>query len=346
MSQNTAATAPQPPVLRWGFLGTGRIASWMADVLRNTPRGHLAAVASRSAASAEAFAKRHGAERGFHSWAEMLAWSGIDAVYVATPTALREEICVAAAKAGKHVLGEKPFASLPSLERITAACRENEVAFMDATHFVHHPRTAAILARRDERVGRPRSLDSSFLVPLGDRGDIRYDPRLEPLGALGDLGWYNLRATLEYLSPLAALRSVSARLRRDRHSGAIIGGEGSLVFEDGCVSAWRCGFDAEAPIIALRLSGPLGQVAMDNFVGEEADGSASYRPIELASTDARPRLVRVESTLSGPALMFQDFAAAARDPLLRDRWVEASERTQALLDAVWEVGTGQPAGSG
>ena len=337
MSENTAAPAAQPPVLRWGFVGTGRIAGWMAEVLRNTPGAQLAAVASRSAASAEAFAKRHGAERGFDSWTEMLDWDGVDAVYVATPTALREEICVAAAKAGKHVLGEKPFASLPSLERITAACRKHGVAFMDATHFVHHPRTAAILERRDELVGRPSALDSSFLVPLGDRGDIRYDPGLEPLGALGDLGWYNLRATLEYLSPLAALRSVSNRLRWDPHSGAIIGGEGSLVFEDGCVSTWRCGFDAEAPIIALRLSGPLGQVVMDNFVGEEADGSASYRPIEQASTDAKPNLVRVESTLSGPALMFQDFAAAVADPALRGRWIQASERTQALLDAVREA---------
>ena len=101
---------------------------------------------------------------------------------------------------GKHVLGEKPFASLPSLRRIT---------------------------------GRPQSLDSSFLVPMGNRGDIRYDPALEPLGALGDLGWYNMRATLEYLSPAAELRSVSTRLRRDAQTGAIIAGSGSLTFADG-----------------------------------------------------------------------------------------------------------------
>jgi predicted dehydrogenase len=322
------------PTLHWGFVGTGNIASWMADVLRNTPGAELAAVASRRTASAQAFATRYGAARGFGSWAEMLSWEGIDAVYVATPTALREEICIAAARAGKHVLGEKPFASLPSVRRITAACRRNGVAFMDATHFVHHPRTAAILARMAETTGRPQSLDSSFLVPLGDRGDIRYDPALEPLGALGDLGWYNMRATLEYLSPDAELRSVSTRLRHDPRTGAIIAGSGSLAFADGTVSDWRCSFEADAPVIELRLSGPLGQIAMDNFVGEDSDRSASYRQARAAAADAAPALVRVESRFSGPSLMFQDFAAAVGDPGLRDRWMRAGERTQALLDAV------------
>jgi len=129
----TPARAQDPPPLRWGFVGTGNIANWMADVVRSTPAADLAAVASRSTATAAAFATRHGAGKGFGAWAEMLAWQGIDAVYVATPTALREEICVAAANAGKHVLGEKPFASLDSLRRITTACRDNDVAFMDAT---------------------------------------------------------------------------------------------------------------------------------------------------------------------------------------------------------------------
>jgi len=323
--------------LRWGFVGTGNIANWMADVVRKTPGAELAAVASRSTASADAFATRHGAGRGFGSWAEMLRCKDIDAVYVATPTALREEICVAAADAGKHVLAEKPFASLPSLQRITAACRANGVSFMDATHFVHHPRTAAVLGCASEIMAGPQSLDSSFLIPLPNRGDIRYDPALEPLGALGDLGWYNMRATLEYLAPAAGLRSASTRLLRDPATRAIIAGGGSLAFEDGTRSAWRFGFNAETPEIGLRLSGARGQIEMDNFVGEEPDGSASYRFSQAPAAKAAATLVSVESRFSGPSLMFQDFSAAAGDAALRDRWMRASERTQALLDEVLRV---------
>lgn len=331
-----------PPGLRWGFVGTGKIARWMADVVRRTPAAELAAVASRSSSTATAFAMRHGAAKGFHSWAEMLSWEGIDAVYVATPTAQREEICVAAARAGKHVLGEKPFASLASLGRITAACRDHGVAFMDATHFPHHPRTAAIRACLGQMVARPQSLDSSFLISLPNRDDIRYDPALEPLGALGDLGWYNMRATLEYLSPAGMLSSVTTRLRHDAQTGAIIAGDGTLNFEDGTVSAWRCSFDAHAPVIELRLLGPGAQIAMDNFVGEEQDRSATYRQSGAPGTaDTTATLVRVDSRFSSPSLMFQEFAAVVGDTARRKRWMQASEQTQALLDAVLEAAAGR-----
>jgi hypothetical protein len=183
-------------------------------------------------------------------------------------------------------------------------------------------------------MGRAQSLQSTFLIPLPGHSEIRYDPALEPLGALGDLGWYNMRATLEYLAPAAGLRSVTARLRHDEQTGAIIAGAGSLTFADDTVSDWRCAFDADLVDIGLRLSGRLGHIDMDNFVGEETDGAATYRYSSNGATEAAATLVRVESRHSGPSLMFQAFAASARDPSLRDRWMQASERTQALLDAV------------
>lgn len=324
---SSADTDHDTAQVRWGFVGTGTIAGWMADVVQTVLVARLAAVASRHIESATSFAERHGAEKAFDSWQEMLAWEGLDAVYVATPTALREEICVAAANAGKHVLGEKPFASLPSLRRITAACRANDVGFMDATHFVHHPRYIAVRSAAEEAIGRPQTLDTAFLVSLADRSDIRYDPGLEPLGAIGDLGWYNLRATLEYLSSGAEPDKVSTRLHRDDESGALIAGEGSLTFGDGTVSRWRCGFDATmAPDIRLTLQGPKGAIRMDNFVGEDEDGSARYR--------VAGKTIRVESPASGPALMFEHFAAMAADSSLREPWLRSSEATQALLDMV------------
>jgi predicted dehydrogenase len=249
------ARSQEVAAVRWGFVGTGSIANSMARVVQLTPAAELAAVSSRKMASAEAFAGNHGAGKAFDSWAEMAAWDGVDAIYVATPTSVREEICVAAAKQGKHVLGEKPFASLSSLERITAACRENSVGFMDGTHFVHHPRTAAIQSGMAEKVGWPWSVDSAFQFSLKDRSNIRFNPALEPLGAIGDAGWYNMRAAVEYLSAGIELRSLNAYLRRDAETGAAIGGGGILVFEDESTSTWNCGFDSGAVIMDLRICG-------------------------------------------------------------------------------------------
>ncbi len=323
--------------LRWGFVGTGSIANWMASVIKDADRSRLVAVSSRRMESAQAFADQHGVERAFDSWEEMSAWDGIDAIYVATPTSVREAICVAAARNGKHVLGEKPFASLDSLRRITAACRENNVGFMDGTHFVHHPRTRGIQDSMQQRIGWPWSLDSAFQFNLQDRGNIRYNPELEPLGAIGDAGWYNMRAIVEYLSPDIALKSVSAYLRRDEGSGAVISGSGVMIFDDGSTSTWNCGFDSGAVNMDLRITGTDGVIRFDDFLTSDPDGSASYTLHSGGfGTSARVETITSVKTKPGPALMFQDFAAMIGDQSAMDRSVKASERTQALLDAAWQ----------
>ncbi len=336
---NNAADQGRVDTLRWGFVGTGRIARSMAEVLRDCPVGALAAVTSRRLSSARAFAAEFGARSATDSLDSMLA-DDVDAVYVATPTGVREAIAVAAARAGKHVLAEKPFASVDSLERIVDACREADVCFMDATHFVHHPRYTAVQRDADTLVGRPRTLDSSFRIPLPDRSDIRYDVSLEPLGALGDLGWYNLRAALEYLVPEQPIGKARASLRRDPGTGAIVAAEGRLLFDDDSVSTWRCGFDTSRDDIALELSGPRGTLRMEHFTSESADGSASYRYAGTRAGDAAEKLIRVDSRASGAALMFEDFAAAAASDALRERWARASLATQGLLDAVMQAADG------
>ena len=331
----TMRAAEARPV-RWGFVGTGSIANSMANVLRSAPSATLAAVSSRRMETAQAFADKFGVGEAFDSWAEMAAWDGVDAIYVATPTSVREEISVAAARQGKHVLAEKPFASLPSVRNIIAACRAHDVAFMDGTHFVHHPRTASIQSRMTEQVGDQWSVDSAFQFNLPDRSNIRYNPDLEPMGAIGDAGWYNMRAAVEYLSPGANLQSTSAFMRRDAQTGAAISGSGVLVFEDGATSTWNCGFDSGAVIMDLRISGTVGSINIDDFLSQDRDGSAEYLYRKGGwGPGAVRESIRIDSALSGAALMFEDFAAAVADESLRERWMKASERTQELLDATW-----------
>lgn len=143
-----------------------------------------------------------------------------------------------------------------------------------------------------------------------------------------------MRATLEYLAPQADPDTVSARLRYDDATGTITAGEGFIDFGDGAISTWRCGFDAEAVSIELTLSGQRGRISMENFVGEESAGGAGYRYWQAHEADAPGTRVRVTSPLSGPALMFRNFAVDARDPTQRERRIVDAERTQALLDAV------------
>jgi len=321
--------------LRWGIVGTGGIANAMARMIKLASAAEAGAVSSRRMASAEAFAEKHDVPNAFDSWQAMIDSGTVDAVYVATPTSVREEICIAAANGGKHVLAEKPFASLPSVKRIIAACRDNDVAFMDGTHFVHHPRTLDIRENWEDRLGRVWSVASAFQFNLPDRGNIRYNPELEPMGAIGDAGWYNMRAAVEFLPPNVELDTVSAFLRRDSASGAAIGGSGVLEFAGGPTSTWNCGFDSGAVVMDLRITGTQGVINIDDFLSQDADGSADFLYRSGGWSGGTWEEIDVPSAMPGAALMFEDMAAAAAEPALRAQWMTATERTQALLDAAW-----------
>jgi predicted dehydrogenase len=322
--------------LRWGVVGTGGIANAMARMIKLADKANLAAVSSRRMETAREFADSHGVPHSFDSWAELARSDMVDAIYVATPTSVREQICLAAAAAGKHVLGEKPFASLASVQRITAACRENNLVFMDGTHFVHHPRTLALKAEQAALTGVPWSVASAFQFNLPDRDNIRFNTKLEPMGAIGDAGWYNMRAAVEFLPSDVVLAEARAFLRRDRQTGAAIGGSGVLQFTNGAASTWNCGFDSGAVVMDLRITGPDGVINIDDFLSQNRDHSADYLLRRGGWSNGESGDIKVPSEKPGAALMFEDFAAAVANPALREPWMSASERTQALLDAAWQ----------
>lgn len=329
------AQGPNAPTLRWGVVGTGSIANSMAGSIQRAQGAELAAVSSRRMETARAYADRHKVALAFDSWAEMIASDAVDAIYVATPTSVREEICIAAARGGKHVLGEKPLASLDSVDRILAACRENDVAFMDGTHFAHHPRTAELRARRAEWIGGVSRAESSCAFLLRDRSNIRYDPALEPMGAIGDVGWYNMRAAVECLPDDLQLQHVQADLRRDQETGAVNGGKGELRFTNGVRYFWSCGFDAPQSSMLVQLDGEGGHLEMPGFLFQDQDNSAR---LIVRQGDAEPVTHRVPSDKPGSVLLFEDMAAIAADSSLRASWADRTRRTQALLDAIWHVG--------
>jgi predicted dehydrogenase len=322
--------------LRWGIVGTGSIANHMARMMKLAARAELAAVASRKIETARQFAAKHGIPGAFGSWAEMLSSNTVDAIYVATPTAAREEVCLLAAANGKHVLGEKPFANLPSLRRITSACRNSGVGFMDGTHFVHHPRTAQIKATLREKIGPLRSIDSAFQFGLPAADNIRMDPALEPYGAIGDAGWYNMRAAVEYTAPGVNVIGVDTYVHRDQKSKAVISGSGVIAFSDGSTNTWNCGFEAGALNMDLRLSGTGGQFSLDDFVLNQGEGPAEYE-FRKGGFGAGGTLERLTVASAKPpaALMFENFAAMVGDSKLFEASVAASERTQEWLDAIW-----------
>jgi predicted dehydrogenase len=278
----------------------------------------------------------------------MIEWDGVDAVYLATPTAVRETIGLAVARAGKHLLAEKPFASLQSLQRLTSECRANGVAFMDATHFVHHPRTVALRRSLRDCIGAAQVVRTAFFFPFLERTNIRFDRALEPTGAVGDMAWYAMRAIAEFLPCNTPLRSVTAHLQRDEETGAFIRAAGLLVFEDDTSSTWDAGYNAGVCSMDLNILGSDGMISLDDFVLDWARGFAFDNPdhrvgYTLRTGMATPNDYRfIETPANRPqhVTMIDDFAALAESGMgpAREASIRDSELTQRLLDAVWAAG--------
>lgn len=261
---------------RWGILGAAGIARKNWQAIRHSGNGRLVAVASRSEDKAAAFIDECQAQvphdpapRAVGGYDALLASDDIDAVYVPLPTGLRKEWVLAAAAAGKHVLCEKPCGiDAGELREIVEACAKAKVQFMDGVMFMHNDRLAALRRELDagEAVGTIRRLATQFSFLAPDEffeGNIRVDPRLEPLGSLGDLGWYSLRIilwTLRYEMP----RAVAARMIREQN-GVPISLSAELLFADGVTASLYCSFEAENQQW-IDISGTKGRIHMDDFV--------------------------------------------------------------------------------
>ena len=195
--------------LRWGILGAARIARKNWKAIRQSGNSVITAVASRDLSRARTFVEECHRFEPFErlpdvydSYEKVILSPQVDAVYIPLPTKLRKEWIVRAAKAGKHVLSEKPCAvSFTDMEDILAACRKHRVQFMDGVMFAHNRRLDQIRQVLDDgtSVGGLRRITSHFSFLGGEeflKKNIRAAEDLEPLGCLGDLGWYCIRLAL------------------------------------------------------------------------------------------------------------------------------------------------------
>ena len=330
----------------FGIVGPGFIAGVIADALARSSRARLTAVSSRKLEHARKFVADRPGVAAVEGIDDLLARPDVDAIYVATPTVAKEEITLKAIAAGKHVLVDKPFVDRGSVERMTRAAADKGLVFMDATHFVHHPRNATFRAEIPAKIGAPRSLHTAFYFPFSDRQNIRFDPKQEPMTALGDMAWYSMRAVVEYLQPEGKITRAVLAPERDPETNAIIRTSGLIAFEGGQVSTFDVGYTAGAILMDLSLLGTTGVLGMDDFVLDWESSSGfkdsgektgyTYRTGMGTRKDAT--FIPTPTKAAQETSMVDDFAdlAASGDASLRASYAEATLKTQEYLDALWE----------
>ena len=119
--------------IRWGILGTGRIAGLFTTGLASAPGAELAAVGSRTQESADRFGEQYGIPHRHSSYADLAADPDVDAIYVATPHPGHKDATLTCIAAGKAVLCEKPFAlNVGEATEMVEAARSRGTFLMEA----------------------------------------------------------------------------------------------------------------------------------------------------------------------------------------------------------------------
>ena len=185
--------------IRWGLLSTANINRKVIPAIRESRRGNLVAVASRSRENAEEYASKWKIPQAFGSYEEMLSSGEIDAVYIGLPNHLHAEWSIKSLQSGVHVLCEKPFTiSLDSVDKMITASQESGCVLAEAFMYRHHPQTKLIgQLINDGKVGEVTLIRGTFNFKLGEQGrkpeslNVRMVPEYGG-GCLWDVGIYPL----------------------------------------------------------------------------------------------------------------------------------------------------------
>ena len=234
--------------LRWGILGTGRIAGIFSRGVIASQTGQLVAVGSRTQEAADRFARELGIPRAHGSYESLLADGDVQAVYIATPHPLHAVWAVRAARAGKHILCEKPLTvNRGEALRVVEAARAEDVLLMEAFMYRCHPQTAkAVELVKAGVLGRIGLVQATFSFHTDFNADGRLWNRALGGGGILDVGGYpvsfaRLIAGAAEGRPFADPVSVVAAGCLHPQAGVDIYAAATLKFDSGMVAQVACG---------------------------------------------------------------------------------------------------------
>ncbi len=303
--------------VRYGVLGAANIARSFIRGLAGSSLATVAAIASRSADKAAAFAAEMGIAKSHGSYEALLADPEIDAIYNPLPNDLHAEWTIKAAAAGKHVLCEKPLSvGVAEAQAMFDAGRAHGVHVVEAYPYMSQPQTLRVRSLLAEgAIGKIQLVTASFgfrLVTvdgaaLGDPANIRLDPargggglldagtyamsfvRLamgaRPLRAMATARWtqsgvdQTVAATIEFEG--GAIAHMTSSMATSFHRHAVIIGDGGII---------ETGFSNHAPDsgkLPIRIKrGAPGTIP---FETEELPGGDGFR----AEGESFARMVRL-----------------------------------------------------
>lgn len=237
--------------VRVGVIGSGFIGNIHVDGLRHAQGAEIVAVASKTPGKAEKFAAERGIPDAYEDYRKILEQDDIDAITVAVPNYLHEEVVVAAAQAGKHIMCEKPFArTIQEAEQMLKAVREAGVKLVYGEMLCFAPKYV-----RAKRLVDEGALGKVFLVKQSEEHDGPHSPwfwdvNLSGGGVLLDMGCHSIEFA-RWILNRPQVKSVQATMGQFVHQDKTKG-------EDHCICIIE--FENDAIAIAENSWGKTGGI--------------------------------------------------------------------------------------
>jgi xylose dehydrogenase (NAD/NADP) len=329
--------------LRWGILGCANIAvKAVIPAIQQSELGVVAAIASRDIAKAEQIAKELQIPAFYGSYQELLADSNIDAVYIPLPNHLHREWTIKAARAGKHVLCEKPASmSERHTVQMVEACEMLKVQFAEAFMYRYHPRYERIREIiRSGEIGDVRALHGVFTFNNADAaGNVRLNKAMGGGGIL-DVGCYPISAARYLLDQEPEAVTVHAFISPE-HDEVDMMASGLVEFAGGVGLTFQCGMWADFRN-TMDIHGTKGRIHIPAAFLTPMPGSESFtvhagketrveEPVHVNAyvlqVDAFAR-----SILHGEPLAFSPWDSVYNVRVLEACLLSAAQRTRIVLE--------------
>ncbi len=241
--------------VRFGILGYARIARLhLIPAMLEAKNAIPYAIASSSPEKLKEAKEAFGFQRAYNDYDSLLTDPNVDAVYIPLPNSLHKEWTIKAAKAGKHVLCEKPMAlSEDDCQEMMAACRDNGVKLMEAFMYRFTPRIAKLNELLSSgAVGDVRHINSTFRFVLANPESIKLNPGLGG-GSLWDVGCY----PVNIIGMIVNDEPISVRAQKTAVNGIDMSLSAVLKYKSGILCTVNSGFDSQSAMLT-EINGTEG----------------------------------------------------------------------------------------
>lgn len=222
-----------------GLVGSQFITTIHAEALGSVPDAEVLAVMSPTPGHARDFATKHGIPHHFTALAPMLDRTDVDMVVIGVPNHLHCDITLAAARAGKHIVIEKPLClNLAEADRMIAACRKANVKLMYAEELCFAPKYVRLKALLDEgALGKPVLFKQSEKHD-GPHAEHFWDVERSGGGVTMDMGCHAIQF-FRWLNGNDPIASVYAQMTTSVHHAKTEGDDNAIIileFQNGVIA--------------------------------------------------------------------------------------------------------------